>query len=66
MNLEQFVKSLQESLGTKLQSVLLYGSAAAGDFLPGVSGKDILIVAQPLGQTELSALAPHLRQCVHS
>jgi hypothetical protein len=60
MDLEQFVKSLQESLGTKLHSVLLYGSAAAGDFLPGVSGKDILIVAQPLGQTELSAIAPHL------
>jgi hypothetical protein len=62
MNLEELVKTLHDALGERLKSVLLYGSAAAGDYLPGVSGMDVLIVAEPFGQPELAAIAPHLRQ----
>jgi hypothetical protein len=61
MNLEDLVKALHDILGPKLKSVLLYGSAAAGDYLPGVSGQDVLVVAEVLGATELAAIAPHLR-----
>ena len=58
MHLDDLVKAVQAVLGDKLKSVVLYGSAAAGDYLPGVSGKDVLIIAEPLGQPELAALAP--------
>ena len=57
MTSEQLVKALQEAMGPNLKSIVLYGSAAAGDFMPGVSGHDILIIAERLGAAELSALA---------
>src|SRR5438874_13085103 len=60
MTSEQLVKALHEALGPKLKAVVLYGSAAAGDFVPGVSGRDILIVAEPIGAVELAALAAPL------
>ena len=60
MSVEKLVKTLHDVLGPKLKSVLLYGSAAAGDFLPGVSGMDLVLVAEPLGASELEAIAPHL------
>ncbi|HEY2893214.1 MAG TPA: hypothetical protein VGJ16_03350 [Pirellulales bacterium] len=62
MTSEQLVKALHEALGQKLRAVVLYGSAAAGDFVPGVSGRDILIVAEPIGAVELAELAGPLRR----
>src|SRR5262245_11370697 len=53
---EQLVNDLQAALGAKLKSVVLYGSAAAGDFVPGVSGHDILIVVEQLAADDLVAL----------
>src|SRR5207248_3328982 len=49
MTTEQLVKALHEALGPGLKSVVLFGSAAAGDFVEGVSGHDVLIVAEKLG-----------------
>jgi len=56
------VDALVDALGPRLKSVVLYGSAAAGDFIPGVSGTDLLIVAEPLGLAELTLLAGPLAQ----
>jgi len=60
MSNEELVKELREALGPRLKSVVLYGSAAAGDFVEGISGRDVLIVAERLGAAELAALAAPL------
>jgi len=60
MTTEQLLKALHEALGPDLKSVVLFGSAAAGDFVEGVSGRDILIVAEKLGSVELGALSAPL------
>jgi hypothetical protein len=60
MTCEQLVTALQEVMGPNLQSVVLYGSAAAGDFVPGLSGHDILIIAERLGAAELTAISATL------
>lgn len=54
---EQFVEQIQISLADKLQSVVLYGSAATGDFIEGVSGYNLLIVAERWGASELAAIS---------
>lgn len=60
MTTEQLLKELRVALGPGLKSVVLFGSAAAGDFVEGVSGHDLLIVADKLGATELNALSAPL------
>jgi hypothetical protein len=57
MTTEQLVEELQRAIGPQLKSVVLYGSAAAGDHVAGVSGIDVLIVSQQLRGAELAALA---------
>ena len=47
MTPERFVEQLQVALADKLKSVVLYGSAATGDFMEGVSGYNVLVVAEP-------------------
>jgi len=56
------ISELQSVLGENLKSVVLYGSAAAGDYLPGISGYDILIVVETAGAADLTALAAPLRR----
>lgn len=60
MTCDELVTALQEALGQNLQSVVLYGSAAAGDFVPGFSGHDVLIITNRLGATELAAVSKTL------
>ena len=60
MTCEQLTAALKEVMGPNLKSVVLYGSRAAGDYVPGVSGYDVLIVADRLGTAELVALSPAL------
>lgn len=57
MTPEQFVQQLQAALANQLKSVVLYGSAATGDFMEGVSGYNLLIVAEPWGTSELRAIS---------
>ena len=57
MNTEQLMKEVYEAIGPELKSVVLYGSAVAGDFVEGVSAYDVLIVAEKLGASELAALS---------
>lgn len=56
MTLEHMVEQLKQALGDKLKSVLLYGSAAAGDFVDGASNFNLLVVIDPLGISELDAI----------
>ncbi len=57
MTPEQFVERLKSALPASLKSVVLYGSAAAGDFLPGKSTYNLLVVLHRLGIAELDALS---------
>src|SRR6187549_3998637 len=57
MTTEQLLSDLREALGKDLRSVVLFGSAAAGDFLEGVSGLDVLIVTDKMGAAQLAALS---------
>jgi hypothetical protein len=52
---EQLAKWLAEVLGPRLMSVVLYGSAAAGDFVEGESNFNLLVMIEPLGVAELKA-----------
>lgn len=58
MTPEQFAEQLKQAMPVGLRSVVLYGSAAAGDHVPGKSDYNILVVAERLGMAELNALAP--------
>jgi hypothetical protein len=48
---------IQDALQDKLQAVILYGSAAEGDFTGTHSDYNILVVTRQLGIAELDALA---------
>jgi hypothetical protein len=61
MTPEHFTELARQALQPRLRAVVLFGSAAAGDFLEGVSRYDLLVVAEPLGLAELEALAPVIR-----
>ncbi|MGA7685778.1 MAG: hypothetical protein WCC32_11900 [Terriglobales bacterium] len=49
-----FVKRLQDEAGANLKSVILYGSAAAGGYVPAYSDVNLLCV---LGETTFAAIA---------
>jgi predicted nucleotidyltransferase len=48
---EQFVAEARQALGERLKCVVLFGSAAAGDFLEGISQYDLLVVARSAWQS---------------
>ncbi len=55
--LEEFVQLLRRSLGDKLLSVVLYGSAVREDaYVPGRSDLNLLVIAEPLGAVECAGL----------
>ena len=62
MGPQWFVTQAAQALAEKLRSVVLYGSAAAGDFIEGKSHFDLLLVVDPLGVDELDALGSTIRQ----
>lgn len=57
MTPEQLVEQLKLALGGPLQSVVLFGSAISGDFLPGVSNYNLLVVADRFDVPTLNSLA---------
>jgi hypothetical protein len=58
MTPEQLAARLGEAIPKQLKSVMLYGSAAAGDFVPGASNYNLLILLEPVTAVELDAIAP--------
>lgn len=58
MTPEQLTKQLKQLLGAKLKSVILYGSAAAGDHTGKKSDFNVLVVLDRLATEELKVLGP--------
>lgn len=54
---EQLTTRLAAALSQKLKCVVLYGSAAAGDFVPGASNYNLLVIVEPLSVVELDAIS---------
>ena len=57
MTPEKLVERLKGDLGERLRSVILYGSAAAGDYAGKRSDYNVLVVATHMGLAELDAMA---------
>jgi hypothetical protein len=60
MTPEQLSARLADAIPKQLRCVVLYGSAAAGDFVPGASNYNLLILLEPLTAAELDAIAPSM------
>ncbi len=56
--LSELVSRLKEAAGKNLESVILYGSAARGDFHPGTSDLNVLCTLVSIDVNELHRLAP--------
>jgi hypothetical protein len=56
--LDEFVSRLRRAAGENLQSVILYGSAAGGEFHPEFSNLNVLCILRETSFAALSALAP--------
>jgi len=61
MDPQAFVTHVCRALPERVRAIVLFGSAAAGDFIPGVSRYDLLIVLDRLTIAELDALSPAIR-----
>jgi hypothetical protein len=57
MTPEALVEQIKHAIPGKLSSAVLYGSAAAGDFLPQTSNYNVLLVIDGLGLGDLDALS---------
>jgi nucleotidyltransferase-like protein len=55
---EEFAKRLREAGGANIQSVILFGSAVAGDFHPGMSNLNVFCVLRDSSFAALQALTP--------
>ena len=62
--LDAFVDDLRATHGKNLVSVILYGSAAAGDFVPKQSDYNILIALQKIGPVDLRNAHACIREWV--
>src|SRR5882724_11258646 len=56
--LDEFVRRIRQAADENLQSVILYGSAAAGDFNPEFSNLNVLCLLRETSFAKLSAIAP--------
>jgi predicted nucleotidyltransferase len=64
MTPQQLTEQLRAACGSRLRSVVLYGSAAAGDYTGKRSNYNVLVVLDRIGLDELKALAPTTRTWV--
>jgi len=56
--LDQMVQGLSKALGSRLHGVVLYGSAARGDFHKATSDLNLIVVLEDLEPATLAALEP--------
>ncbi len=63
--LTELVSRLKEAAGKNLESVVLYGSAARGDFHPGASDLNVLCTLVTIELAELQVLAPVVHWWTH-
>ncbi len=57
-DLTELVEKLEQAVGASLKLVVLYGSAASGDYQPKHSDLNVLCVLERLGAAELEKLHP--------
>lgn len=62
MTVDDLTRALQETFGTSLTSVVLYGSAAAGDHAGRRSNYNVLVVAERIDPAQLRAFSPIARR----
>src|SRR5579872_1243771 len=55
---DEFVKRIREAGGANVESVILFGSAVAGDFHEGLSNLNLLCVLRDTSFNALQALSP--------
>ena len=60
-NINDFVSRLREAAGANLESVILFGSAVAGDFHPEFSNVNLFCVLRDCSFASLQALAPAVK-----
>ncbi|HEV8375658.1 MAG TPA: nucleotidyltransferase domain-containing protein, partial [Candidatus Polarisedimenticolia bacterium] len=60
--LKAFVQSMSEAMGNKLLSVVLYGSAARGDFVEKTSDLNLILVLEDLFPLTLEKLSAPMRK----
>src|SRR5208337_1555579 len=63
--LTELVSRLKEAAGKNLESVILYGSAASGEFRPGASDLNVLCTLVRIDVNEMQRLAPAVGWWVH-
>jgi hypothetical protein len=56
-NIDEFVKRVRDAGGANVESVILFGSAVAGDFHPGLSNVNLLCVLRDSSFQALQALS---------
>jgi predicted nucleotidyltransferase len=56
--INEFVKRAREACGPNLEAIILFGSAASGDFHPGLSDINLFCVLRDSSFQNLQALAP--------
>ncbi|MGE0825551.1 MAG: hypothetical protein AB7G75_16890 [Candidatus Binatia bacterium] len=58
--LTQFTQEVRTGLGDQLVSIVLYGSAAGDNFVPGSSDLNTVIIVKTMGFAVLKKLQPHM------
>jgi len=59
--INEFVKRAREASGPNLEAIILFGSAVAGDFHPGLSDLNLFCVLRESSFAALQALAPAVK-----
>ncbi|MGH7482656.1 MAG: hypothetical protein ACRELV_10920 [Longimicrobiales bacterium] len=63
---EEFTEAVTDRLGDRIRGVLLYGSLARGEAIPGVSDVNLLVTLTSFESAEIVALAPLARRWTKS
>jgi len=58
---DEFVKRAREAAGANIESIILFGSAVAGDYHPGLSNLNLLCILRDSSFSALQALSPAAR-----
>ncbi len=66
MTPEELSSRLAAAIPQQLKCAVLYGSAAAGDFVPGASNYNLLLLIEPLTVSELDAIAATISAWTHA
>ena len=56
--IDEFVSRMKQAAGQNLQSIVLYGSAATGEFQTDFSNLNLLCILRETSFSKLSAIAP--------